>query len=36
MRVQVLISMGQDQLSQEETGRLLDQRIHKDAMNQEL
>ena len=36
MRVQVLIAMGQDQLSKDELGNLLDQRVHMVATTQEL
>ena len=36
MRIQVLLSMGQDHLSKEEVGELLDQRVHVLASSQEL
>ena len=36
MRIQVLLSMGQDRLSKEEATELLDQRVHVIASTQEL
>ena len=36
MRVQVLLAMGQDRLSKDEAGELLDQRVHVVSMTQEL
>ena len=36
MRIQVLLSMGQDRLSKEEADDLLDQRVHVLTSNQEL
>ena len=36
MRIQVLLSMGQDRLSKEEAGEILDQRVHVITSTQEL
>ena len=36
MRIQVLLSMGQDRLSKEEAGDLLDQRVHVLTSTQDL
>ena len=36
MIIQILLAMGQDRISKEESGKLLDQRVHMVATNQDI